>query len=124
MPEAPPPATPRPKLLNLRDSAPEPIPTDGARETYGQPLLAAAEGAGAFDIRVVRVRPGGVSADHAHAWEQANYVLSGRGTVALGDDVRPVGPDDFVYVPPGLRHVFTNTGDDDLVLLSTLGPRG
>jgi len=27
-------------------------------------------------------------------------------------------------VPPGLRHVFTCTGDEDLVLLSTLGPRG
>lgn len=115
--------TPRPKLVHLRDSLPVPIPADGARDTVGQELLAASEGAGAFDIRVVRVGPGGVSADHAHSWEQANYVLAGHGTVALGDAVHAVGPDDFVYVPPGLRHVFANTGDVELVLLSTLGPR-
>ena len=115
--------TPRPKLLNLRDSVPQEIPSDGARDTFGQPLLTAEEGAGGFDIRVVCVRPGGVSADHAHTWEQANYVLSGTGTITLGEDVRPVGPDDFVYVPPMLRHVFANTGTEDLVLLSTLGPR-
>lgn len=113
-----------PRLLSLDDVALEPIEGDGARETYGQPLLAAADGAGSFDIRVVRLRPGGVSADHAHPWEQANYVLSGTGTVTLGDTVRSVCRDDFVYVPPLLRHLFANTGTDDLVLLSTLGPRG
>jgi quercetin dioxygenase-like cupin family protein len=115
--------SPSAKVLNLRDSAPAPIENDGARGTFGQPLLAPSEGTGQFDIRVVSVQPGGISADHAHAWEQANYILSGTGTIQLGDEIKPVGPDDFVYVPPNLRHVFVNTGDTDLVLLSTLGPR-
>ena len=116
-------ATPAAKLLNFRDTVQEPIPNDGASGTSGHPLLKAAEGAGAFDIRIVRVKPGGVSADHAHAWEQANYILAGTGTITLGEEVHPVGPDDFVYVPPMLRHVFHNTGSDDLLLLSTLGPK-
>lgn len=111
------------KLLNLGDSPPEAIEAGGARATAGQQLLAASEGTGAFDVRVVRIGPGGASADHSHPWEQANFVLAGSGTVTLGDDVRPVGPDDFVYVPPGLRHVFDNAGGEDLVLLSILGPK-
>lgn len=116
-------SAPEPKVVNLRDSAPEPIPNDGAKGTFGQPLLTAGEGTGSFEVRMVRVQPGGVTPDHRHAWEQANYVLSGAGTILLGDELRTVGPDDFVYVPPMLRHVFTNTGGDDLLLLSTLGPR-
>ena len=115
--------TPSPKVLNLRDSPLGPIPNDGARGMFGQPLLTAHEGTGSFYVRVVRVKPGGVTPDHRHAWEQANYVLSGEGTIMLGDEVREIGRDDFVYVPPMLRHVFTNTGSDDLVLLSTLGPK-
>ena len=111
------------KIVNLRDSVPTPITNDGAQGTSGQPLLDLAEGNGKFDFRVVTVRPGGLSADHAHAWVQANLVLSGTGTVALGDEVYAVGPDDFVYVPPNVRHIFANTGAADLKLLSVLGPR-
>ena len=112
-----------PKFLNLSDSVPEPITHDGARETWAQPLLTAAEGTGALDIRVVRIKPGGVSADHAHAWEQANYVLSGAGTITLAEHVRPISANDFVYVPPRIRHAFANTGGEELVLLSMLGPK-
>ena len=115
--------TPPAKIVNLRDSAPAPITNDGAQGTSGRPLLDLAESNGSFDFRVVTVRPGGVSADHAHAWVQANYVLAGNGTIALGDEVRPVGPDDFIYVPAAVQHVFTNTGATDLTLLSVLGPR-
>ncbi|MBM3676256.1 MAG: cupin domain-containing protein [Actinobacteria bacterium] len=114
---------PEPRVLGASGVALEPIVGDGARYTFGQPLLAASDGAGGFDIRVVRIRPGGVSADHSHPWEQANYVLSGTGEVTLGEDRRTIGADDFVYVPPMLRHVFSNTGADDLVLFSTLGPK-
>ena len=115
--------TPSAKIINLRNTVAAPLETDGARNAVTAPLLPQSEGAGAFDIRVVTLRPGGVSADHAHAWEQANYVLSGHGTITLGHEDHPVGPDDFVYVPPHIRHVFTNTGAAELVLLSTLGPR-
>ena len=100
--------TPPAKIVNLRDSAVAPITNDGASGTFGQPLLELAEGRGNFEFRVVSIRPGGVSAEHAHAWEQANYVLSGTGTVALGHEVHAVGPDDFVYVPPNVRHVFVS----------------
>lgn len=102
---------------------PEPIEGDGARGVTGLPLLGLSEGTGQFDFRAVRIAPGGVSADHSHPCEQANYVLEGRGHVRLDADEHTVSANDFIYVPPDVRHVFTNEGDADLVLLAARGPR-
>jgi quercetin dioxygenase-like cupin family protein len=114
---------PRVKVVNLRDAPASAITVDGASGVVGLPLLELAEGTGQFDVRGVRIAPGGVSADHAHPWEQANYVLSGHGRVDIDGTGYDVGPDDFVYVPPNAQHVFTNTGDEQLVLLAARGPR-
>lgn len=115
---------PHPKILNLRDSVPVPVVIDGARGATGRPLLERSEGKGELDFRVVSLGPGGVSADHTHSWEQTNFVLSGTGTVRLGDETHAVAADDFIYVPPNVGHVYVNTGSDDLVLITVLGPRG
>lgn len=113
----------RAKVVNIADSQPTVISGDGARGVTGLPLLDLSEGTGQFDFRGVRIGPGGISPDHVHAWVQANYILSGRGRLALDGVAHAVGPGDFIYVPPNARHVFTNTGDDDLVLLAVRGPR-
>ncbi|MFN8187305.1 MAG: cupin domain-containing protein [Gaiellales bacterium] len=116
-------AAPSSRIVHLGARGAEPIAVDGARGVTGLPLLDLSEGTGGFDFRAVAIAPGGVSADHSHPWEQANYVLRGRGRVWLGEDVHEVGPDDFVYVAPDVRHVFENAGDEELVLLAARGAR-
>ena len=111
------------KVVNLHAVEGVPIESDGASGVTGLPLLELHEGTGQFDVRAVSIAAGGVSADHAHPWEQANYVLRGRGLVFVGDEPHEIGPDDFVYVPPNVRHVFHNTGPGELVLLAARGPR-
>lgn len=111
------------KVTRLADAVESPITSDGAQGVVGLPLLELDEGTGAFDFRAVRIAAGGVSADHSHAFEQANFILSGEGEVDLGGETFAIAANDFVYVPPNLRHVFRNTGDVDLVLLATRGPR-
>ena len=113
----------RAKVMNIADSQPAAISGDGAHGVTGLPLLDLAEGTGQFDFRGVRIAPGGISPDHVHAWVQANYILSGQGRLALDGVTHDVGPGDFIYVPPNARHVFTNTGAADLVLLAVRGPR-
>ena len=113
----------RPKVINIAHSQPMAISGDGAYGVTGLPLLDLSEGTGQFDFRGVRIVPGGVGPDHIHDWVQANYILSGRGSLALAGVVYDVGPGDFIYVPPNARHVFTNTGAEDLVLLAVRGPR-
>ena len=114
---------PQPKVTRLDEARPTPIEGDGASGVTGLPLLDMSEGTGQFDFRAVRIGPGGVSADHSHPWEQANYILSGTGRVELDGERHVVRANDFIYVPPDVRHVFTNEGDADLVLLAARGPR-
>lgn len=113
----------RAKILNIDAAPASAISGDGAVGVTGLPLLGLSEGTGQFDVRGVRIAPGGVSPDHVHDWVQANYVLSGTGTVALDGEVHQLRPGDFVYVPPNARHVFTATGAEELVLLAVRGPR-
>lgn len=113
----------RSKIVRSGDGALTEISGDGARLIAGRPLLELDEGSGAFDVREVRVEPGGVSADHVHPWEQANYILRGRGTVTLDGQTHDVGPGDFVYVAPNVRHVFVNSGAEELGIVAARGPR-
>ena len=114
--------SPRSRVVSLDSVAGDPIEIDGAQGVTGYPLLELADGTGAFDFRAVRIAPGGVSADHAHAWEQANYVLEGGGVVYVGDERHEIGAGDFVYVAPDVRHVF-HAGDAGLALLAARGGR-
>ena len=111
------------KILNIADVTAAEISGDGAVGVSGLPLLGPSEGTGQFDIRGVRIASGGVSPDHVHEWVQANYVLSGEGTLQLDGVPHHVRTGDFIYVPPNAQHVFSNSGSEDLVLLAVRGPR-
>lgn len=87
---------PQAKVVRLSDAPAGEITADGARGVVGLPLLELEEGTGAFDFRAVRISAGGVSAEHEHPWEQANYVLAGRGVVELDGEPNDVARDDFV----------------------------
>lgn len=99
------------------------IHADGAQGLTESPLLDIAEGPGNFDVRYIRLQPGGVSSDHAHRHEQANYILAGRGRVAIDGELQDVAAHDFVFTPGDVRHSFVNDGDEELVLLCVRGPR-
>jgi uncharacterized cupin superfamily protein len=56
---------------------------------------------------------------HSHRCEEEfYYILSGRGTVRIGDETFEVGPGDFMAFPaPSVPHVLRNTSRSDLVYL-------
>lgn len=112
-----------PKVVHSALGAQSGIHADGAEGLTERTLLGLAEGAGHFDVRYIRLQPGGVSSDHAHPWEQANYVLEGRGTVELDTHPHAIAQHDFVYTPPNVRHRFVSEGDGELVLLAMRGPQ-
>ena len=62
---------------------------------------------------------------HPAPFDEIYYVLRGRGVVYLGAQHEPsdIGPDSYVFIPNGTIHYLTNTGDQDLVMITLMpGP--
>lgn len=76
-----------------------------------------------INFRISRYAPSAHVAEHVHKIrEQIYYVLEGEGILILDDSEHLMRPHDYVYVPPGVRHSFTNTGLDRLVFLVITTP--
>ena len=68
-------------------------------------------------FRVFTLEPGGHTPHHTHEGEHLNYIISGEGEVMEGDTPRPVRQGDFVFIPPGEQHQYSNTGENPLVFI-------
>jgi mannose-6-phosphate isomerase-like protein (cupin superfamily) len=51
--------------------------------------------------------------------EELFFVLQGKGTLHYGEESHPLAQNDFTYVPPTVRHSFTNSSDEPLRLVVT-----
>jgi mannose-6-phosphate isomerase-like protein (cupin superfamily) len=80
-------------------------------------------GSSRVDFRISRYAPMAYVQEHVHkVQEQVYYALEGEGILTLDDTRNLMRPHDYVYVPPGVRHSFTNTGTDGLVFLVITTP--
>ena len=61
--------------------------------------------------------PGTTLAPVRHETEEFAYVVSGRGELLLDDGALAFGPGDALYVPSGVWHAVSNTGDEDAVMV-------
>ncbi len=64
---------------------------------------------------------GGEDPQQPHEEDEVYYVLSGRGTIRVADDDRPVGAGSIVYVPARVPHRF-HTIEEDLSILVFFAP--
>ncbi len=90
------------------------VEAEGAEGVSIRVLVGPEEGAPGFVMRRFSVVPGGHTPFHSHEWEHEVYVLSGRGEAMSADGPAPLGPGTTVFVEPGERHNFVNTGGEDL----------
>ena len=76
-----------------------------------------------IDFRISRYAPAAFVEKHVHQiQEQVYYVLEGEGVLTTDDQKHLMRPHDYVYVPPGVRHSFANTGTNGLVFLVITTP--
>jgi uncharacterized cupin superfamily protein len=71
-------------------------------------------------IHLITIAPGNKSTEfHSHKYEdEAIYVLSGRGTEAIGNETYKIGPGDFIGLAAGgPAHETINDGSEPLVCL-------
>ncbi|GIW92568.1 MAG: hypothetical protein KatS3mg110_0609 [Pirellulaceae bacterium] len=70
-----------------------------------------------------RLSPGKATTPHYHRTaEEIYYILEGRGTMRLQDEVRPVGPGDAIAIPPGAVHEIRADPDTPLRFLCCCSP--
>jgi len=80
-------------------------------------------GSSRIDFRISRYAPSAYVEEHVHrVQEQIYYVLEGEGMLTLDGAGQLMQLHDYVYVPPGVRHSFTNTGLAGLVFLVITTP--
>jgi quercetin dioxygenase-like cupin family protein len=69
-------------------------------------LLSTDDGAPNFAMRRFTMGAGGGMPRHTNTVEHEQYVLRGRGRVAIGDKIYEVGADDVLYIPAGVPHSY------------------
>jgi quercetin dioxygenase-like cupin family protein len=80
-------------------------------------------GTSRIDFRISRYAPAAYVEEHVHAvQEQIYYVLEGEGVLTTDGERHLMRPHDYMYVPPGVRHGFSNTGTGGLVFLVVTTP--
>jgi len=80
-------------------------------------------GTSRIDFRISRYAPSAYVQEHVHkVQEQIYYVLEGEGLLTVDEEKHLMRPHDYVYLPPGVRHSFTNTGTAGLVFLVVTTP--
>jgi quercetin dioxygenase-like cupin family protein len=80
-------------------------------------------GTARVDFRISRYAPSAYVEEHAHkVQEQIYYVVEGEGILTVDGEPRLMRPHDYVYLPPGVRHGFSNTGTDGLVFFVVTTP--
>ena len=76
-----------------------------------------------LDFRISIYQPKGYVAPHHHeVQEQIYHIQSGEAVMELEDQRFVVGPQDTVFIPPGVRHAIYNTGLTDLVFYVITSP--
>lgn len=61
---------------------------------------------------------------HNQDQEEIYLVVSGEGEMCLGDERQTVTSGQAVFIPPGVFHQLTNTGEAPLTMLYCYGPAG
>jgi quercetin dioxygenase-like cupin family protein len=75
------------------------------------------------DYRISCYQPMAYVQEHAHrVQEQVYHVLEGEGLLTLDDKRVLMRRHDYVFIPPGVRHSFTNNGLVPLVFLVVTTP--
>ena len=78
-----------------------------------------------FSMGYVTLEPkGGQVPWHNQEQDEVYFIIEGTGEMCLGDERQTVEGGQAVWIPPGVFHQLTNTGDTPLYMLYCYGPAG
>ncbi len=110
-------------IANLKDTPGRSYPARRTTKNLvgGTSLLQARN----FCMGVATLEPnGGQVPWHNHEQEEVYFIMEGTGEMCLGNERRTLSSGDVVYIPSGIFHQLTNTGNELLNLLYCYAPAG
>ncbi len=79
----------------------------------------------AFAMGNVTLEPnGGQVPWHNQDQEEVYFIVEGTGEMCLGEERRPISAGQAAFIPPGVFHQLTNTGDTPMRMIYVYGPAG
>jgi mannose-6-phosphate isomerase-like protein (cupin superfamily) len=71
-----------------------------------------------FDVELKRYPPEreGRDTDHTHDMDELYYVISGSGTVSVGDETYAIKEGEMIFVEEGVAHEFRERAEEIVVL--------
>jgi len=100
------------------------VEMDGVAGLTGSKIVGPLQGWKDYTLRLFKIEPQGHSPHHQHDWEHINYVVKGKGQLQIGDDVHEIEEGDYAFVPPNIRHQFSNPHDSDFKFICIVPNRG
>ncbi len=78
-----------------------------------------------FAMGLVVLDPGGGQVPwHNQEQEEIYFILEGEGEMCLGEERSEISAGQAVYIPSGVYHQLTNTGDHPMKMIYCYGPAG
>lgn len=78
-----------------------------------------------FAMGLVILEPnGGQVPWHNQEQEEIYFIAEGSGEICVGEERSPITSGQTVYLPPGVFHQLTNTGDTPMKMIYCYGPSG
>lgn len=105
------------KVVHYEDVPVEEIEEEGAKGIQVRLLISKSDGAEKFAMRFFEIKPDGYTPYHSHDWEHEVFILSGEGVVLYEGEERKIREGYVVFIPPGEKHCFRNTGKEKLIFL-------
>ncbi|RNC81152.1 MAG: cupin domain-containing protein [Phycisphaera sp.] len=103
-------------IRNIDEVQMNDVQMEGVEGAQMAVMVGRSDGAPNFALRSFSVAPGGHTPRHSHDFEHEVYVVSGGGTVLLGEKQHTIKAGDVIYVEAELEHQF-KSGDAELRFL-------
>ena len=92
------------------------------KDTTIQVLISSQEGPN-FALRKFSMQKGGGMPRHTNTLEHEQYVLRGRATITIGEEMHHVKTGEVVFIPEGVIHSYQNTGEEPFEFLCIIPNR-
>jgi mannose-6-phosphate isomerase-like protein (cupin superfamily) len=73
-----------------------------------------------LEVGILRLRKGETDTQEPHSVDEVYFIIEGTGHIKLEDKLKPINPNDFIFVSANMDHRFV-VGDKDLIVLYFFG---